>query len=639
MRSSLIIALLLYTLKAFTQPALTPDELKSRYPKSNTVLLLHYEVFEITLKKDQPHVERMAQTQIAFINDKGIGQSKDHVIYDPTFQNLLELKANTWVYKDGKYSKRPVTQFHDRKYVEGESFYDSHMVRDFVFPDVVYGSVTEKEYTHEFLDAHFLGSFEFGYGLPSERLELIIRVDDGIEIDFKSFGDMSGVQFEKTKKGKTTEYHWTALQVPEYKDQDMVMDNGKHSPHLYPYIKNYISKNGPVEYFGNLDALYRHNYSYIKDLSKDYSIALRNVVDSIKTKNNGDEALVRGVMTWVQDNVHYIAFEDGLGGLIPRDCNLVMERKFGDCKDMANLLKNMLDYAGIPAYLCWIGTRDRNYTYEELPLPYCDNHMIAAVKLGNEYTFLDATGRYQPYGFPTMFIQGKETLISLSKDKYEIVKVPIVPAQKNTVYDEFEIRVTDKDLVLKGQTQMNGYTHSTNAERFMNAGPQNEKELMLHILKRGSNKCDLASYHHQNMNNRDSTLRIDYELTIHDYVRFVDNEMYVNLNFDKHSQELKPDEETRTEGCDYLFAYEDYIDSKFIIPTGYSVKYLPENFSLHSDYYSMDIVYKEENGAVTMNKTWKFDHIHIPFEKIDELKKHMDAIALYQRKTIVLQKK
>lgn len=639
LRNSIFLIAAFCCLKGYGQPSMTIDELKQKYPKSNSVVLLHQEIFEISMKKDQPIVERFAKTQIAFINDKGIGQTKDHVLYDPTFQNLKDVSACTWVYKEGKYVKKPVTQYHDRKYVEGESFYDSHMVREFVYSDVGYGSVTEKEYTHEFLDAHFLGSFDFGYGMPAEMIDLIIRVEDGIELDYKTFGNFSAIQFEKTTKGKTTEYHWTNRSVAEIKDQDYVMDEGSYTPHLYPYIKTYPSKNGPVEYFGSLDALYKHNFTYIKNLNHDYSDALKSVVDSIKAKNTTDSTLVKGIMNWVQDNIHYIAFEDGLGGLIPRDCNLVIDRKFGDCKDMANLLKNMLEYGGIKAYLCWIGTRDRNYTYTELPLPYCDNHMIAAVKFNDEYTFLDATGRYQPFGFPTMFIQGKETLISLSEDKYDIVEVPVVSSSRNTVTDDFTITMSGKDLVLNGNVVMSGFARSTHAERFMDAGPQNEKDLMRQILQRGSNKCELDSYHYKNLQNKDSAMVVDYQLTIHDYVRQVDDEVYVNLNFDKHIRDLKPDDEVRTVGCDYLFAYEDYIDSRFTIPDGYQVKYLPENFTLTSPYYSMDISYQEINGMVQMKKTWKFFDIHIPLEGVDILKKHMDEIALYQRKTIVLKKK
>ena len=127
------------------------------------------------------------------------------------------------------------------------------------------------------------------------------------------------------------------------------------------------------------------------------------------------------IFNWVQDNIRYIAFEDGLGGFIPRDAASVCNKRYGDCKDMANLLFEMLNHAGIEAYRAWIGTRNRPYKYKEVPTPMVDNHMITAVIIDGETIFLDATDSYVPFGLPSAFTQTKEALLGIDENSYNIV--------------------------------------------------------------------------------------------------------------------------------------------------------------------------------------------------------------------------
>ena len=59
---------------------------------------------------------------------------------------------------------------------------------------------------------------------------------------------------------------------------------------------------------------------------------------------------VARIYYWVQDHVRYIAFENGLRGFIPHDAGRVYASRYGDCKDMANLLHEMLRMAGVKSY-------------------------------------------------------------------------------------------------------------------------------------------------------------------------------------------------------------------------------------------------------------------------------------------------
>ena len=81
-------------------------------------------------------------------------------------------------------------------------------------------------------------------------------------------------------------------------------------------------------------------------------------------------------------------------GFVPRDAKVVCSRRFGDCKDMASILTEMMQAAKIPAWFTWIGSRDLPYSFSSLPLPLVSNHMICTIQLKDQYIFLDAHGSH-----------------------------------------------------------------------------------------------------------------------------------------------------------------------------------------------------------------------------------------------------
>lgn len=131
---------------------------------------------------------------------------------------------------------------------------------------------------------------------------------------------------------------------------------------------------------------------------------------------------VKAIYYWVQDNVRYIAFEDGLAGFKPEKAQEVLRRKYGDCKGMANLTKELLKASGFDSRLCWIGTHHIAYDYST-PSLAVDNHMICAVVLNGRRYFLDATEKYIPLNEYAERIQARQVLIEDAFRAHTIYKL------------------------------------------------------------------------------------------------------------------------------------------------------------------------------------------------------------------------
>ena len=133
--------------------------------------------------------------------------------------------------------------------------------------------------------------------------------------------------------------------------------------------------------------------------------------------------------------VRYVAVEVGIGGYRPNPPQQVMERLWGDCKDKALLLIDLLREAGVEAYPALIRLDPEGRVDREFPSPYEFNHMIVAVPaegLGLKddapvsagYLFLDATQQTGGLAWLQPAVQDQEALV-VRNGRGELVRTPI----------------------------------------------------------------------------------------------------------------------------------------------------------------------------------------------------------------------
>jgi len=116
----------------------------------------------------------------------------------------------------------------------------------------------------------------------------------------------------------------------------------------------------------------------------------------------GKREKIAALLAFVRRQVRYVAVEVGIGGYRPGTPQDVLTRRWGDCKDKAFLLVDLLRGAGIEAYPVLILSAERDRVDREFPAPQQFNHVIAAVPaddlgtapedpVASGYLFLDAT--------------------------------------------------------------------------------------------------------------------------------------------------------------------------------------------------------------------------------------------------------
>ncbi len=621
----------------------TPEALeaiKKQYPNARQINLERQQTFIIKNSGGKLNIKGDYHFQTLVLDDKLVTQNERKINYSPGFYEITDIEASTLVPDGNKYKKLPVKTFVDEGNMNGEAFYDGVKIKKFFYPGVTYGAITQLDFSYQFYEPSFLGAFYFSPGSPAVKQSLKVEVGSDVTIGYKFFGDSSKVKLTKTVSGSKTTYIWECNDVDEDKYYDDAVNFRYYEPHIYVYVANYKSASETKTLFSTPTDLYRHDYQFVKILNKDKPVdQLAQLIDSINTHSTSTEDRIRKTYYWVQQHIKYIAFEDGLGGQIPRQANDVFVKKYGDCKDLASLITFMLNQMNIPAYLTWIGTRDLPYSYYDLPLGYASNHMIAAVKSNDKWVFIDGTSKHTAYGTPSQFTQGKEGLISISPDSFVIQKVEIMAPAVNLDHEIISLTLKQEQLVGQGKRSISGYHKSNILSSVYYSGIDKKTEILEGVLKLGNNKCKIDHVTHNDFTSNDSTLELSYQFTLPDYVRFIDNEIYVNMHLRKLHGDDKIDTAgkrmaPRANGYGYLYD----LTNEFILPDGYQVKKIPAGINLSENGFEYKVTYVQKDNKIIYRQVTSLNKLIIDASEFDSWNKRIDAINKNYKELVVLKR-
>ncbi|MFM7023603.1 MAG: transglutaminase-like domain-containing protein [Flavobacteriales bacterium] len=622
------------------------DSLKAKYPDESAVFTQDKHSIVINMHKDKLQVYSDYVSEIWFLKENAKSYS-DQSMYYTSFSKISDINAYTLIPKGkpGKFKKEKVTLFQDNDIYSPSIFYNDNKKKTFIFPNAQQGGAGHLAYRSTYSDPRFIDeTFYFNSYIPSMNAEFSVTYPSNVKISYTLLNsDKTDIKFSKTEKNGMVTCTWTARNLPPLKGVYNAPTRGYYAPHIILRIAEVEHSNGQTEkVFTDRDALYNWLYDLVKDVNSEHNQELQSLVDSLTGNIKSEDEKARAIFNWVQTNVKYVAFEDGMGGYIPRKAHMVCQKRYGDCKDMGSIITTMLKYAGLQGHLTWIGSRDIPYTFNENPTVGVINHMISAYKRKDgSYLFLDGVGSYTPYGFPTAFIQGKEALIESGLGKYDVVVVPIIPKEKNTRKDVVTMRIENNSIVGKGHIESYGYDKlEFFVYRLINKSNEKRTEALKDMLEKGSNKMDIHTAEFIGLENRDTNLVINYEFKLPDYCKVVGDEVYMNMNLEKDLKGNNLDIAKR-KGIPYENQYK-YIDqetNKLVVPAGYKVEYLPGNSQYKNDLFGFKISYQVVNNEVVMNKELYVDYLYLHEENfaawndmIKELNKAYSEVVILKKK-------
>jgi hypothetical protein len=570
------------------------QKLRVQYSKDDVAILESKETvtFELNKRDSKVMVKNTINEQLMNINHRA--DIHKYEFYD----SASKIETFNVKFKNKKNANFLVV---DEFYKDNDLFYNDarvkHMSLDFPVQGYSYHYELEKKYD----DVKYFTSLYFNDEFPLMKKEINIIVPDWLTVELKEFNfDKNKVLKTKTvNSDKTVTYTYSLENVPAFYKEENAPGNSYIYPHILIIAKSYKDNDKITTLFNSSADLYKW-YKTLVDLMKDDPKVFTDKVKELTASAKTDEEKIKSIYYWVQDNIRYIAFEDGLAGFKPDESDHVFTKRYGDCKGMANLIKQMLKVAGFDARLTWIGTKHIAYDYTT-PSLAVDNHMICTVILNGKKYFLDGTEKFNSFGQYAERIQNKEVMIE-DGDNFIIEKIKPVTSEANKERFTTTLSIENEQLIGNCSKSYLGESCAQFLYLYNSFETNKKGETLDKMLSKSDKNISVLNIKTTDLNNRDQKLNIDYEIAIQNKVSSFDNELYVDLEYMNEFKFF----ELKDRKTDYEFDFKKDYESvtKLKIPTGYKVTKLPENLIVKESNFDISITFQQTPKEIIYKKVF-----------------------------------
>ena len=464
-----------------------------------------------------------------------------------------------------------------------------------------------------YLDAKYFTTAYFHKEAPAQNRKISFEIPSWVDVELIEM-NFEGYEIAKNviNEGDLRLVTYNVKNLDGYPREENLPGSSHYLPHILMLTKGYTREGQHHDVLSSTGSLYKW-YKSLTEGKTNNEETLRQLVDEVTKGLTLNEEKLKAIYYWVQDNIKYIAFEEGLAAFKPEESIEVYSKKYGDCKGMANLTTDMLRLAGFDARLTWLGTNRINYTYD-VPSLAVDNHMICSVNLDGEFLYLDATEKNNSIGQYAERIQGKQVLIE-DGDSYIIEKIPVESIDKYLTKTSVDYFMNEGVLMASGVDKIRG-EYKKELMNLYDAISSKQSDIFYKTIVSGDlETSDVVISNVPNLE-RDDVLELKYDVTLRNHLNQFDKDIYLDLDFKKEFEDYRIATERKTP-----FRFSSKINKQFegdfTVPEGFEVTHLPDDVLVESSHFRFSLAYKLEGNRIRYLKEMKVFDTYLPPEKFD----------------------
>ncbi|MGI9105375.1 MAG: DUF3857 domain-containing protein [Pyrinomonadaceae bacterium] len=360
---------------------------------------------------------------------------------------------------------------------------------------------------------------------------------------------------------------------------------------------------------------------------------------------------IRAIGRYVQE-LQYISIQIGVGRFRPHSAAEVFAKRYGDCKDKANLMRAMLRALRIESYPVLIYSGDATYVREEWASPSQFNHCIIAVKVSDETNaptvikhpalgrllVFDATDDDTPVGDLPDHEQNSFALVAAGAQG-ALLRMPVTPPEANQLEREAEVQLAaDGSITAHVKERSVGQQAVHERRGFRKLSRPDYAKMIEGWLTRGATGAKIVKLEPAD-NHTDGRFALDVNFTATSYGQLMQNRllvfrpailsrsesMYLTNVLRKHAVVLES------------HAYTESV--KIVLPAGFDVDELPDPVKLDTPFGAYSTTYTVKDGQLHFTRTFTQRATTIPPAQYAAVRAFFQSIRAADQAPVVLAKK
>jgi hypothetical protein len=397
------------------------------------------------------HYAQKILTEKGLEYNSSISQTYDPVYEALTFHTILIHRGNQVMdkLKGGKFEVLRREENMERL------MYDGSLTAVFNLLDIRVGDVIEYSFSikgwNPVFGDKYTSSFYMNYSVPVDVnfLRLIAQENNPLTISYLNQVPQPTV----TAMGDKKEYEWRVEKTPP-----LLYEDG--TPNWYePYNRIDVSNfKSWAEVVGWANSLYAH--AFVSNGSLDAKI------EQLKKEANEAER-VNQCIRFVQDEIRYLAFSDGIHGFRPNEAHKVFDRRYGDCKDKSVLLCYMLGRLGIESFPALVHTNRGLALPKVSASPYRFNHCITTFTYKDSTYWVDPTISLQRGSLNERYTPNYKNALIINKTSDALTPIPDYHGESSIdVAEVFDVGAVGTSATLTVRTSYRGDEANSMRDQF-----------------------------------------------------------------------------------------------------------------------------------------------------------------------------
>ena len=598
-------------------------------PDTNIVVSNAKETYEFVYNKKSNAVEvKETLTYEYYCNNYKADVPVAEYYNNEVSMDLIEIEV------DGRRNKA-ITPTCDFSSVDG-IFYSDSRTCYFMLPLVKKGSKSQVTFYKTVKDPRYFTNVFFREPLNINHKVVEIIVPKWMNIELKQYnfeGKSISKEITYDKRADADITTYTISNLETLPKESASPGPTYIEPHLLLLCKSASPEGTKFTYFNTLDDQYAWYHSITADLENDSTI-LNAKAREITNGITADIDKIKAIFYWVQNNIRYIAFEDGMAGFKPERANEVLRKKYGDCKGMAHLTKELLKALKFDARLCWIGTNHIAYDYGT-PALCVDNHMICGLNYQGKTYFLDATETYIGLNEYAERIQGRQVLME-DGAAYKLLRIPSTTYLQNLDVEKRVISISGNDISGSAEHEWKGEEKENILYHLYSIKKDKASEAFTKYLGGGNPDVQISGLETSDLENFDKNVTAKYKFTQKNAVSSFGKELYIDLDFRKELKDFTFKKDERN--TDYWFDYKSDMQRETVLslPAGYTISSLPKNLSIKNDNIEVSIAFTEQPGKLVYKKTLIIKNPRLSKKMFDQWNDDINKLQEVYNEQVVL---
>lgn len=496
------------------------------------------------------------------------------------------------------------------------------------------GVTSDVSFMKTVLDPRYFTNVFFteSYFVANKTVDII--VPNWMAVELKQFNFKGyNISSEKIADQENVTYRYTIKNSPPMAKESQSPGMTWIAPHILVMTKYADVAGKRVTYFNTLDDQYAWYHSLVEQIGNDPSTVKQKAVELTQSLK-ADSDKVKAIYVWVQNNIRYIAYEDGIAGFRPAKAQDVLAKKYGDCKGMANLTTEMIKSIGLDARLCWLGTNHIAYNYST-PSLSVDNHMISAWVNKDKIHYLDATEKYIGFNEVAERIQGRQVLIE-DGARYMVKNIPVADPLQNTSIEKRHVSIDGSNLkgkvvqVWKGESKewLLAQLHETKVDK--------QQESLVRYINDGNADYEISNIKISNLDDYNSDLVVEYDLLLKNAVTNIGNEYYIDVDNRKDFTRMIFD--TAKRKLPYQFHYKTHMlfETDIDVPATMKALNVPETLKIGNEAYEMKGNYKIGKNRISYQREIVLKSTLLPNKDIGEWNENIRKLNEFYNNQLTL---